>query len=127
MLIDDDELADELHELVGAPFLDALRQRHDDYGRVLGITDAKADEPDAAGVVEPLRRLRSAIGSYVRAVVGLTDEDDPDSVAAITAQLRPLVDARRPRPSNGATDTAASEAVVEEAVDQPLPAAPMSA
>ncbi|MCA9709859.1 MAG: hypothetical protein KDK70_28730 [Myxococcales bacterium] len=96
-LVDADGLAESIDALAGPQFLLAVRQAQADYGRVLGITDAKPAQPDAARVLEPVREVRAAIASYARAVVGLTDEVDDEAVAAMQQQLRPLVDARRPR------------------------------
>jgi hypothetical protein len=115
--IKSDELGEELEQLAGAPFVAAVKQAHQDYGRVLGITHKKADPVDATRVLEPLQALRSAIASYARAVVGLTDEDDDEAVAAMTSQLRPLVESRR-------SATSAPTQSEQEIIEQPLPDAP---
>jgi hypothetical protein len=116
-LIETDELAGEIAELAGKPYLPLLRKAHAAYGNALGITDKKAAAPDAARVVEPLRQLQAAIAAYARGVVGLVEEDDHESVEAAQEQLEPIVRARRPQ-------TAGGTAEVEEPIDAPLPELP---
>lgn len=128
--IDNDGLTEDLEQLAGAPFVAAVHKAHADYGRVLGITDKKAEPVDSTRVLEPLRALRAAIASYARAVVGLTDEDDDESVAAMQSQLRPLVEMRRAAPSGAepqepsAEEQGAAEQSAEEPIEQPLPEVP---
>ncbi|MCX4242028.1 hypothetical protein [Paraliomyxa miuraensis] len=119
VLIATDDLADELDELAGAAYLSELRQAHAAYGSVLGITDRKELAPEPAGVLEPLRALQAAIAGYSRGVIGLVEEDDPESIAAAQRQLEPLLRARRPR--------SPSEAPTDEPVDAPLPELPQLA
>lgn len=117
-MIKRDGLASELEALAGKPYLPAVKKAHTAYGAALGITDKKAATVDAVRVVEPLRALQAAIGSYARTVVGLVDEDDTASVAAAQEQLEPLLRAKRPRASG------ATEAEAEEPVEAPLPELP---
>src|SRR5690606_32595739 len=119
VLVATDGLEDELTELCGECYLPLLQEAHAAYGKALGITKAREAAPEAARVLEPLRELNAAIGSYARGVVGAVDEDDEQAVAAAMQQLEPILRARKVR--------APGEAEVglpEEPIDAPLPELP---
>lgn len=88
-LIEREALAVVIADLGGTPLLEAVRKAHDDFGRVLGLTEASEvvtsatmrDERDA--LIDILRR-------YVLQVTAHADRDDPDSIALAARLLQPI-------------------------------------
>lgn len=127
-LIDTDKLGSDLDDLVDARTVKRLRGAHEDYGRVLGITQAKPNV-DAGRVIDAIRDLRVEMAGLARLVLGLTDESDPVAVAAAEAQLGPILRYRKPR-APGEPDVPEGVVTEEgetEPVDAPLPAPPAAA
>jgi hypothetical protein len=130
VLIDTDKLGSELDDLVDARIIKGLRSAHDDYGRVLGITQAKPDT-DAGRVVDAIRELRTEMVGLARLVLGLADESDPAAVAAAETQLGPILRYRKVR-APGEADTSGGtlgneSGVANEPIDAPLPNPPVVA
>ncbi len=98
--------------LGGSAFLENLRRTHEEYGAALGVTTARAAEPVAANVQEPLLALRNAIRTYVLRVLAHADEQDPALVDALLAPLATWESrggtrgARLPTPDEAPTPTA---------------------
>lgn len=120
-LIADGDLEDELVDLVDGRIVAKLKADHEAYGRVLGITE-KLERPEAGRVAETLAALRTELLGLARLVLGLTDEGDPEAVAAAEAQLEPIL---RFRKSRGGGE-GEGEGEEEEPIDAPLPEPPSS-
>jgi hypothetical protein len=76
----------------GTVFLANLRKAHQAYGKALGITSVKAGAPPVASLREPLDALRSAIKSYVLAVIANAPEDETEAAAFRDDLLAPLAE-----------------------------------
>jgi hypothetical protein len=89
-LISEDGLAGALGELVGVGLVADLYGIQELYEGM--VVDQLASEP---GGVENLRELRlgliRVIGRYCIAVLGMLDEDEPESLGIVIAALRPVV------------------------------------
>jgi len=90
----DDELGNAVESLVGDFVLAELREAHAEYGRVLGITDAKAGAPVAPNMLEQLRAVQQAIASYALQLVAAAHADT-ELVASVRKALRPLDELRQ--------------------------------
>lgn len=81
--------------LVGEPFVAELQEAHALYTEALGMDKPRQESaPDEAGLREPMDELSGAILRYARALVGLVDEDKPETVAMVTKALQPITEAR---------------------------------
>jgi len=86
-------LDDDLAELTGRVFVDDVRVRFADYGRVLGLTQALAPEAKV-DQGELLRAAQQRVTEYVIQVAATVDPERPETLAAARAALRPLAEAR---------------------------------
>lgn len=86
-------LDDDLAALAGPRFVEDVRLRFEDYGRVLGLTQAREAAAEV-NLSELLRGAQQRVTEYVVQVVATIDPDDPATAAAARAALRPLLDAR---------------------------------
>ncbi|MBN9167805.1 MAG: hypothetical protein BGO98_28835 [Myxococcales bacterium 68-20] len=91
--IGDGPTAKQLTTLVGDFLLAELRTAHTEYGRVLGITAAKAEKATPPSLVEALRGVTQAIAAYSLQLVAAAHAD-PEIVPAVRRALRPLDDIR---------------------------------
>jgi hypothetical protein len=91
--IDGASNAKPLDALVGDFVLAELRAAHTDYGRVLGITAAKANETSPPALTEPLRAVTQAIAAYALQVVA-AGQADPELAPVVRKALRPIDDVR---------------------------------
>jgi len=109
--VDDEGLASTIDELAGAEFLAELRYVHGQYGEALGKTKPLASS--SVDLHAALRDLAEAITGYALQVLAMADTDEPTSVAAVQAALRPIdehrADAARRRGPRGTKDDAAAE------------------
>ena len=79
--------------LGGDVFLKTMRKAHKEYGAALGITNAKASEPQtAASIREPLTAVRAALRTYALRVLAHEEADDADGAARTGELLGPLVE-----------------------------------
>lgn len=113
-------LDDELVELAGRVFVDDVRLRFADYGRVLGLTrplaaDAQVDH------TELLRAAQQRVTEYVIQVFATIDPERPETAQAAREALRPLADARDA--ANAARKTAAEPAAPTPDAPAPTPVA----
>ncbi|MCX4239324.1 hypothetical protein [Paraliomyxa miuraensis] len=105
-LIEDDGLLDGLRDLVGPELVDELHAAHREYGEALGIAEASPDSSPDSGteagaetspdalvadkqLLESLRTVRRAIGSYALQVVAFAGVD-PSHAAAARQALAPI-------------------------------------
>jgi hypothetical protein len=102
------QLDDDLVELAGKVFVDDVRLRFEDYGRVLGLTQARPT-PETTRQSELLRTARQRMVEYVIQVFATIDPNDPDTARAARDTLRPLAEAREAalaaRKGRGSNDT----------------------
>ena len=91
--IDEGSNAKVLAALVGDFVVAELRAAHAEYGRVLGITAAKAPETTTPALTEPLRAVTQAIAAYALQVVA-AGQSDPELMPAVRKALRPIDDIR---------------------------------
>ena len=131
-LIEREGLDAELAQLAGVEFLPLIRVAHEELGKRLGLEedDEEADDDDddeavnAAMFGAHLRALAQAIATYGRRMVGLVDEEDPDSIAMFEAAMAPRTAAlaaagRRSGSGEAAPDPAAQLEQVD--LEAPLP------
>lgn len=86
-------LDDDLAALAGPRFVEDVRLRFEDYGPVLGLTQAREAAAEV-NLSELLRGAQQRVTEYVVQVVATIDPDDPATAAAARAAMRPLLDAR---------------------------------
>ena len=120
VLIDQDGLEADIVDLVDTRFLKRMREAQIAYGEALQITKKKDAVEPTERVIDAMRELKAEIAGYARLVLGLTDEDNPKSVAAAEAQLEPILRYRK-RTSGAGED---AELPVAEPIDAPLPEPP---
>jgi hypothetical protein len=117
-------LTEELNELVGDFVIDEVRAAHKNYGKVLGITDAKEAETVPAKVAEALRMLRNTMAVYCLQLVAAAYAK-PNAVELVRKALRPVDDLRagQQRRSSDARgrDDAASPTEAEVSPTTPVP------
>lgn len=125
VLISVDKLGSDLDDLVDSRVVKRLFSAHQDYGRVLGITEKQASV-DPGRVIDALRELRTEIVGFAHLVLGLTDGTSAASVAAAEAQLEPILRYRRPRGGSESVTDESGEVVEadSEPVEMALPEAP---
>jgi hypothetical protein len=118
--IENEHLAKDLNKLCGKEFLSEVEQMHQVYGGVLGVTKVQSTPSPSVSLLEPLRQLSQAIGSYSRKVAALVDEDDPTSIEEAKQALLPI-DVLRAKPNSRAKSvpTEAAEPVAEPTTDSP--------
>jgi hypothetical protein len=92
--IGSEKLEPSLEKLVGASFLQVLRERHLAYGDALGITKAKVPDADSTSLVEPLREARRALSTYMRIVAAAVDNGDIEERDG-SAALAPITHLRQ--------------------------------
>jgi len=86
-------LDDDLAELAGRVFVDDVRLRFADYGRVLGLTHPLAADAQL-NQGELLRAAQQRVTEYVIQVFASIDPEKPETTSAALAALRPIADAR---------------------------------
>ncbi len=91
--IGDGPVAEELEELIGEPVLRELRAAHKNYGRALGITQAKAEAATTPNLANAARTLQEAFTEYALQLLA-AGRADPSLGEAVMACLRPLDNAR---------------------------------
>jgi hypothetical protein len=101
--IETEGLGADLDRLCGKDFLAELRRSHAEYGKVLGITRARAAAKAAAGIAGPLRNVQRALQAYAMQVAASVDADEPLTVERAKTALAPIDRARAAaaRPSRG--------------------------
>ena len=92
-LIGEGPISKQLATLVGDFVIAELRDAHAEYGRVLGITAAKAEQATPPGVAEALRGVTQAIAAYSLQLVAAAHAD-AELAPAVRRALRPLDDIR---------------------------------
>jgi hypothetical protein len=135
-IIEDEALRPDLDHLVGKRFMDELVLAHADYGVVLGITEAPADEPTAVSMMERLRELTQAIGDHALQVLAYS-RMHPDHLAPAQRALAPIdmfreaarrASSRRPADADADADASPDDdyALPEDAPapDAPVPVVP---
>ncbi len=88
-IIESRALGDVIERLGGSTILATIRQAHDRYGEVLGIT-AEAVERGPSVVADALSALRDGLRRYVLQVAAHVDPDDPATQALAESLLEPL-------------------------------------
>jgi len=111
-------LDDDLTELAGRVFVDDVRLRFADYGRVLGLThplaaDAQRDQG------ELLRAAQQRVTEYVIQVFATIDPERPETTQAAREALRPLAEARDA--ANASRKTAAEPVAPKPDASAPAP------
>lgn len=129
-LIESEALEDELAQLAGVEFLPLIRVAHEELGKQLGLEDdGEQDEDEAVNAAmlgAHVRAMAQAIATYGRRMVGLVDEDDPDSIARFEAAMAPRTAAlaaagRRSGSSELAPALDDPDALEELDLEAPLP------
>ncbi len=116
-LIADEEMGAAVAELVGDFVLNELRDAHADYGRVLGITNAKPESGDAVpNLLGQLRVVQQAMSGYALQLVAAAHAE-PELAPSVRRALRPFEDlreaqARRANARGGAVEEEEEEPVV---------------
>jgi hypothetical protein len=113
----------ELDDLVDARMMTKLYKAHARYGEALEITSPAPVIPPGASIRECLQALRAELANYARLVIGLVDDDDPNSVALAEAQLAPILKYRKTRPASADVEPIDDEQ--SEAIEAPLPEPPV--
>ena len=90
--IETEKLGPQLDKWVGAPFLAYARDRVEEYGRVLGITEASV-VPETTLIVDHIADTRRALATYVRASISQVELDLVEASVVIKA-LRPIAELR---------------------------------
>lgn len=108
--IDDQKLGAEIDEIAGPEFLAEVRQSHADYGVALNITKAQGGS-NAAGLIDPLRNLARAIGSYALKLAAIANDSEA-SLRMVRDALRPIDEhrAQAARRTSGTGDEPQTEA-----------------
>ena len=99
-----------IERLGGAPFLAHLRKAHQEYGKVLGITQPLKIEENPKIRVH-LQKLAEALRDYVLKVAAYAEPDEPGSEELSTALLAPFTgwEDSFPDRSSETTDEATDE------------------
>lgn len=97
----DEELGAAVEELVGEFVVAELRDAHADYGRVLGITNAKPGAAVAPNLLDQLRVVQQAMTSYALQLVAAAHAD-PELASGVRRALRPFDDLREAQARRGA-------------------------
>ncbi len=93
-LIADEEMGAVVAELVGDFVLNELKDAHADYGRVLGITNAKPESGDVVpNLLGQLRVVQQAMSGYALQLVAAAHAE-PELAPAVRRALRPFEDLR---------------------------------
>jgi hypothetical protein len=95
-----EKLEEPLHLLGAERFVRALRDAHEQYGKVLGITEAKAATKPDGSLLPLLQGFASALRTYVLKVSAHVEDDDESSRALAATLLAPLAAWRTP-PAKG--------------------------
>jgi len=120
----DDEMGAAVEELVGDFVLTELRDAHANYGRVLGITDAKPGAAVAPNLLDQLRVVQQAMTSYALQLVAAAHADT-ELVASVRRALRPLDDLREAQARR--STARGSDAVTEPVAPAVTPTTPVPA
>ncbi len=83
----------DLVELAGRAFVDDVRLRFADYGRVLGLTHPLAADAQL-NQGELLRAAQQRVTEYVIQMFASIDPERPETTATALSALRPIADAR---------------------------------
>ena len=94
-VIDQDGLAAQLTEFVGADFVEAARDAQGHYDEMVDAQSARA-KGSLVNLRELAAKLQQSIQKYMFALVAMNREDNPEIVARVRKALRP-VDALRER------------------------------
>ncbi len=87
--IDEEGLQPDIDRIAGKEFLENVRKRHQHYGAMVkGLLTRSQGEN--VNLSEEIRALGSAIVSYATKVCATVDEDEPATIVAARAALRPL-------------------------------------
>ena len=118
-LIEEDGLQDELAELVGAELVAAVIAVQPIYEEMARDRLVGSNEVSAT-IRELQRKLRFRINRYNVQILGMLDDDEPDSLERVKAALRPLIGmreelARRGRAASQGVGESESEAGETEA------------
>jgi hypothetical protein len=97
----DEELGAAVEELVGEFVVAELREAHANYGRVLGITDAKPGAAVAPNLLDQLRVVQQAMTSYALQLIAAAHAD-PELASGVRRALRPFDDLREAQARRGA-------------------------
>lgn len=119
-----DGLDTEIDAIAGPEFVPYIRAAHEEMGEGLGLGETGLTAPDSAVIQSSNRALAKAIAGYSRALVGLVDEDDPESVAMFKRAMYPL-EAHRRSMTSGATAPSEEEPSVDDVEPtDPIPPLP---
>lgn len=112
-----EQLEEPLRLLGAERFVRALRDAHEQYGKVLTITQAKAGPKPEGSLLPLLQGFASALRSYVLKVSAHVEDDDEGSRELAAALLAPLASWRTP-PAKGRK---ADEPAVDEGDERDVP------
>ena len=127
--LEDEELGAAVEALVGDFVLAELREAHANYGRVLGITDAKPGAAVAPNMLEQVRAVQQAIANYALQLVAAAHADT-ELVGSVRKALRPIDDLRQAQARRAGARGGGAEAepeVVESATPEVTPTTPVPA
>ena len=120
-----DDIEAELRELCGDVVVDELKAAHANYGRALGITNAKDVAPKAPKIAESLRSVQKAISDYAIQLVAAA-KGDPEIEEIVVACLQPIDSLRAAEAARGGGSSAAGSTPPTPAVTPETPIPPLS-
>jgi len=91
--IDEEGLAEEINELAGPEFLQAIRKVLPRYKAMVNAM-LKRDEASGQNLLEHVRAVQRAVVVYATKVCATVDDDDEGSIKAAEEALRPIVKLR---------------------------------
>jgi hypothetical protein len=123
--IKNENLDAEIDALAGPEFLVEVRAAHEQYGAVLGITQAQSLPPDSTVLLGPLRAVVAAMGDYLLQIIASVDREAPETIESARKALLPVdrfrEDALRRAADKSQKPGSLDDTVAEDA-EQELPA-----
>lgn len=117
--IREENLTKELEEIVGKPYLEAVKKSTSELAEALGVGREPRNAPGTRALADALAKFGRSVGGYGRSLAADVDEEDPASVERFLKALQPVVDHRSARGSSGEPEATDPEIVVNS---QPTPA-----
>ncbi|MGE0791376.1 MAG: hypothetical protein AB7S26_37220 [Sandaracinaceae bacterium] len=116
----------ELASIAGEDYLPRIRELHARYSEMIGAGPTPTSRPSKRAIATAIAELSEAIADYGRLMAGISDREDPDSLARFLRAMEPL-DTYRARAfgGRGASEDAIDE--VEDIAEEPTDDEPTDA